>query len=477
MQDCHQGCGAENKACQIEPATVLHWGAVTWFGSKTLLSAGSARRGLHEGRSGACWLPRRSARRYRGSWPPSARSRHAARLEARRLLQDLQDFAGAVHAVPPRLAGERDDARRLEPVDRALRGGEGYVESRGQLAHAPERILGEEIEGPLGQTRRRSSEPLPPAGEELVDALDAAERVLGLLRRSGEEVSEPLPPLASLRHAEQARVVLLARALEEGAQVEERRGQHALGDEQQRDEQPSDAPVAVEEGVDGFELRVHERGVNEWGERVVVQEVLPGAEALHEAVRRRRHEGGVGERASRRADPVLAAPETAGRCGVAPRPTHESLVQLPHEPQRQRQRAQSLHAVLERDDVVGDLTQVSRAARDGGTSLGREELAEGRLRPFDATREHRLAPDEGADEQVRIREPAALAGEPADRPVCRRERSGEPGAPFEAGRNGRRHVGPVAARTADPAAVRQVLRRGAQWGSLVCGGENSDRYY
>src|SRR5438874_5249610 len=151
MQDCHQGCGAENKACQIEPATVLHWGAVTWFGSKTLLSAGSARRGLHEGRRGACWLPRRSARRYRGSWPPSARSRHAARLEARRLLQDLQDFARAVDAVPPRLAGERDDARRLEPVDRALRGGEGYVESRGQLAHAPERILSEEIEGPLGQ--------------------------------------------------------------------------------------------------------------------------------------------------------------------------------------------------------------------------------------------------------------------------------------------------------------------------------------
>src|SRR5882724_7413735 len=97
-----------------------------------------------------------------------------------------------------------------------------------------------------------ASEPLPPAGEQLVDALDAAERVLGLLRRAGEEVSEPLPPLASLRHAEQARVVLLARAIEEGAQVEERRGQHALGDEQQRDEQPSDAPVAVEEGVDGF---------------------------------------------------------------------------------------------------------------------------------------------------------------------------------------------------------------------------------
>src|SRR5712691_9952849 len=50
-----------------------------------------------------------------------------------------------------------------------------------------------------------------------------------------------------------------------------------------------------------------------------------------------------------------------------------------------------------RNDVVGDLAQVSGAARDGGTSLGREQFAEGRLRPFDATREHRLAPDEGAD--------------------------------------------------------------------------------
>jgi hypothetical protein len=58
-------------------------------------------------------------------------------------------------------------------------------------------------------------------------------------------------------------VVLGAVALEEEAQIEERLGEQLPVLEQQRDEQAADATVAVEIGVDGFELHVHERGADE----------------------------------------------------------------------------------------------------------------------------------------------------------------------------------------------------------------------
>ena len=61
---------------------------------------------------------------------------------------------------------------------------------------------------------------------------------------------------AALRYAEQAGVVLLPAALEERAEVEQRRTEYAPLAQEQRDEEPANAPVAVEEGMDRLELVV-----------------------------------------------------------------------------------------------------------------------------------------------------------------------------------------------------------------------------
>ncbi len=49
--------------------------------------------------------------------------------------------------------------------------------------------------------------------------------------------------------------------LQEETQVEQRLLQDGRLVQQQRDEEAADSPVAVEEGMDGFELRVGERSL------------------------------------------------------------------------------------------------------------------------------------------------------------------------------------------------------------------------
>jgi len=59
------------------------------------------------------------------------------------------------------------------------------------------------------------------ARPEVIDTLDAAQRVVRLVADALEEVAEPLLPLAPFRHAEEARIVFVARRLEPGAEIEE----------------------------------------------------------------------------------------------------------------------------------------------------------------------------------------------------------------------------------------------------------------
>jgi len=50
-------------------------------------------------------------------------------------------------------------------------------------------------------------------------------------------------------------------------------------------------------------------------------------------------------------------------------------------------------------------------------SRGCEKLAEGGSGAFYAAREDRLAPDEGADQHMGVREAAAFPGQPTDEPI------------------------------------------------------------
>src|SRR2546430_16218417 len=95
--------------------------------------------------------------------------------------------------------------------------------------------------------------------------------------------------------------------------------------------------IAVQERVDGLELRVRQPDLDERGERRVVEELLPRAEAFHQPVGRRRYVRRTRDRGPGTANPVLAAPEPARTGGLAARPLHETLVHLPDQAQRERE--------------------------------------------------------------------------------------------------------------------------------------------
>ena len=63
-------------------------------------------------------------------------------------------------------------------------------------------------------------------------------------------------------------------ALEEKAQVKQRLGEQLPVLQQERDEQATDAAVAVEKRVDSLELDVHEGGADERRQVVVAVDVL-----------------------------------------------------------------------------------------------------------------------------------------------------------------------------------------------------------
>ena len=61
--------------------------------------------------------------------------------------------------------------------------------------------------------------------------------------------------------------------------------------EQQRDEESTGAAVAIEEGVDGLELRVGEAGADEGGHVVVVEKEFERTHASEDLIGRGRHQG------------------------------------------------------------------------------------------------------------------------------------------------------------------------------------------
>src|ERR1035438_5585394 len=85
---------------------------------------------------------------------------------------------------------------------------------------------------------------------------------LGCLLRgvdnSLQEELQPLLPCAFHAHLLQEFVVTVAMGLKVQAQVEQRLAEHSAFAEQEREQEPSQTPIAVEKWMDGFELHMHQ---------------------------------------------------------------------------------------------------------------------------------------------------------------------------------------------------------------------------
>jgi hypothetical protein len=82
--------------------------------------------------------------------------------------------------------------------------------------------------------------------------------------------------------------------------------------EKKRDEQSSNAAVAIKKGMDGLELRVRDPRMHQnWESVVLVQKLLEVTECVPHLVYRRGHECGALQGDEARADPILRCPKRA----------------------------------------------------------------------------------------------------------------------------------------------------------------------
>ncbi len=83
-----------------------------------------------------------------------------------------------------------------------------------------------------------------------------------------------------------------------------------------------------------------------------MQKTLEGVQGGLHLVHRRRDVDSVLQRATRRADPVLAAPKLARRLVLTAHAFHQTGMDFADQAQAQRQRLQPLQAILERLDEL-----------------------------------------------------------------------------------------------------------------------------
>ncbi len=218
-----------------------------------------------------------------------------------------------------------------------------------------------------------------------------------------EEEVEPRLPVALAAHAVEQVVVGRAVPLQVEAEVEERLVQYRRATEHQRDEQPADATVAVEERVDGLELHVRESRTHKDRQAIAVrvEEALQvGHAVLDRRVRRRDETGVPGPRA---ADPVLRAPELARGAAAPAAPRQQHAVDLAYQPVGEREpRSQSGKPVVESGDVVGDLRDVADGRAGQFLQLEEQEVRQRRLRPLDLRGQHRFLADVRVQEERRV---------------------------------------------------------------------------
>jgi hypothetical protein len=80
--------------------------------------------------------------------------------------------------------------------------------------------------------------------------------------------------------------------LEVQARIQHRLAQHSVGHQLQHDQEPPDAPITVEEGMNRLELDMRQRRLDERRRRLglIVEEALELLKAIRHRLGRRRHE-------------------------------------------------------------------------------------------------------------------------------------------------------------------------------------------
>src|SRR5690606_6737415 len=188
-----------------------------------------------------------------------------------------------------------------------------------------------------------------------------------------------------------------------------------LAAQDERDQQPSHATIAVAEGMNGLELHVRQRGLHQrWHLiRQHMQEPLEVAQQRIQSVRWGRHE--VRQRGRRTTDPDLALAELARLLAGAAPATQQQRVHFPDQAQGQREvvLAQAPEAVVERGDVVGHLLHVVQRHARRFFQLEQQQVRQRGLGALDLRRQQRFLPHVLVEEQFGVGQHQGDAVQPA----------------------------------------------------------------
>ncbi len=269
---------------------------------------------------------------------------------------------------------------------------------------------GQDLDDPRGRRiAARSAGSLVPRGLELGDELREIDRHPG---GPGTRLREGRTPLVETPVAEPDQSIdvdLRPRGKHDRDRRHERRRDPAPA-QQHVDERPTDAAVAVDEGMDRLELRMSDGGLGHRWKVVAVHEVHEVEHQRLDLVLRRRDVAGVSRGRQSATEPVLFATE---RPGHDPRQFVGHQRSMDGEDVLGRERGPSIaegDGLLHRDDIGG---------HGPGAALGRTRIDEragevplAELDALDATRGDRLRaqeerPDrlEAADALVRVELP------------------------------------------------------------------------
>ena len=218
---------------------------------------------------------------------------------------------------------------------------------------------------------------------------------------AAEEEFDPAFPVARAADGSEAVIVFQSVELEVVGEVEEGELEDIAVAEEEGDEEAADAAIAIEEGVDGFELGVRVGAVDEGGEIAGgVEEFFQIAEGLSHFVDGWRDVGGILEGAASGADPVLGAAEFSGVSLAAACAGHELGVDFTDEAEGEREGAAADlgKAVGHGLDIVDDFFDVFGRVLLAGFVV--DNVFEGALGALDLGREDGLVTDIHRDEEI-----------------------------------------------------------------------------
>lgn len=302
--------------------------------------------------------------------------------------------------------------------ERLVHGGGGEAGGADQRGRGGDRLA---LHSVVDREHRRRG--APQSGDAVAIRVDQCQQRIGRARRLhgahlhalGEKI-QPAFPVAAQPHLVEQFVVQRAMFLEEQARVEHRLAQHTVGDQLQHDQQAPEAAVAVEKRVNGLELHMRQRRLDERrrGLRLVVEEALERREAVLQRIGRRRHECRVA--GPRTAYPHLRAPHLAGCLAASAGMREQDLVHFTQQAHAQRQPAfQPLQAALQRHHAAAHLARIGYRHAWLLFDLVQQQVRERRLRALDLRRQHRLLAHEAVEQQGRIGQVRGDGIEPAER--------------------------------------------------------------